>query len=52
MHQSFVTTAPPPTGMGRGGDSEANVQGSDLSSSPAVPGLCYYAYIPNGIYYD
>ena len=36
MHQSFVTTAPPPMGMGR--DSGANVWGSDLLSSPAVPG--------------
>ena len=38
MHQSFVTPAPPPTGMG--GDSGANVLGNDLLSSPAVPGKC------------
>ena len=45
MHQSFVATAPPPkhTPMWMGG---ANVQGSDLLSSPAVPGLWYYANIP------
>ena len=36
MHQSFVTTAPPPTG--KGGDSRAKVRGSYFSSDPAVSG--------------
>ena len=37
---------------GWAGDSVANVRGSDLSSSPAVPGLWYYANIHlRGIYY-
>ena len=56
MHQSILTTArrpAPPTGMA--GDSGANVQGSDLLSSPAVPGKCRASDImqiyPRGIYY-
>ena len=40
MHQSFVTTAPPHL-RGWGEDSGANVRGSDLLSSPTVPGLWY-----------
>ena len=42
MHQSFVTIAPPPHLYGWMGDSggEVNVWGSDLFSSPAVPGKC------------
>ena len=42
MHQSFVTTAPLPTThlWGWAGDSGANVWGSDLLSSQAVPGKC------------
>ena len=35
MHQSFVTTAPPPP-LSTYGDG----RGSDLFSSPAVPGMC------------
>ena len=50
MHQSFVTTAPYLRGWAE--DSGANMRGSDLSSSTAVPGLWYYANIyPRGIYY-
>ena len=37
MHQSFVTTGPHHL-RGWAGDSGANVRGSDLLSSPAVPG--------------
>ena len=38
MHQPFVTTAPShPHLRGWAGDSRANVRGSDLSCSPAVP---------------
>ena len=37
---------PPPHLRGWAGDSGANVWGSDLSSSPAVPGLWYYTNIP------
>ena len=52
MHQSFVTTAPLPIGMG---DSGANVRGSNLLSSPAVPGKCGACDITQihsgGIYY-
>ena len=50
MHQSFVTPAPPPPTYG---DSGANVRGSDLLSSPAVPGKCRacdIVNIPHGIY--
>ena len=36
MHQSFVATAPHLRGWAE--DSGANVRGSDLLSSPAVPG--------------
>ena len=53
MHQSFVTTAPHLREWA--GDSMANVWGSDLSSSPAVPGKCWACGImqiyPHGIYY-
>ena len=49
-----ITTAPPPTGWA--GDNGANVRGSDLSNSPAVPGKCWACDIsqiyPHGIYYD
>ena len=42
MHQLFVAIAPtPPTHLlGWVGDSGTNVWGSDLLSSPAVPGMC------------
>ena len=43
---------PTPTGMG--GDSGANVRGSDSLSSPAVPGKCQACIAeiyPSGIYY-
>ena len=39
MHQSFVTTAPPPPHLwGRVGDSRAKVRGNYFSSVPAVQG--------------
>ena len=41
MHQPFIATAdPPPHLRGWAGDSRANVRGSDLLSSPTVPGKC------------
>ena len=55
MHQSFVTTAPPPHLWGWAGDSRVNVQGSDLLSCPVVPVKCpslwYNVNTPRGIYY-
>ena len=39
MHQSFVATASPHV-WGWAGDSGANMWGSDLLSSPTVPGKC------------
>ena len=59
MHQSFVTTAPPPPThthlRGWAEDSGANVQGSDRLSYPAVPEKCRASDImqiyPRGIYY-
>ena len=57
MHQSFVTTAPRtyPHIRGWAEDSRANVRGSDLFSSPAVPGKCRACNImqiyPSGIFY-
>ena len=61
MHQSFVTTAPPPPPPhpphlgGWAGDRGANVRDSDLLSSPAVPGKCWSCDItpiyPSEFYY-
>ena len=39
MHQSFVTTVPHLWAWA--GDSRANMRGSDLLSSPTVPGKCW-----------
>ena len=54
VHQSFVTTAPPPHLRGFAGDSRANVWGSDFLSSLAVPRKCRACDImqiyPRGIY--
>ena len=58
MHNSFVIIAHPPLFHLRGWarDSGANVWGSDLLSSPAVPGKCPACDItqiyPHGIYYN